>query len=75
MAKAPDYIAPERKKNPSILRIDWNKDPAFQNGEFFDFIKVISPDAIWDIFEKGKEYARIMEEKGRYRNLSKIPPK
>ena len=26
-------------------------------------------------FEKGKDYARIMEEKGRYRNLSKIPPK
>ena len=72
LATAPDYMAPAAEKTSNIIRIDWGKDPAFQNGEYLDFIKVILPEAIWEIFEKGKEYARIMEEKGRYKNLPKI---
>lgn len=71
LAKAGDYVMPNRKSS-SIVRVDWNKDPEFQDGEFFDFVKVISPEGIWQIFEKGKEYAKAMEARGRYKNLPKV---
>jgi len=54
-----------------MVRIDWGQDPAFQNGEFFDFVKTISLEAVWEIFEAGKKYAKSMEEQGKFQRLPK----
>lgn len=71
LARAPDYL-PQQHRPSSILRVDWNKDPVYQNGEYLDFIKVISKDGIWKILEQGKTHAKIMEEQGRFRRLPKL---
>ena len=34
-----------------------------------DFVKVVSKQAIWDIFEQGKSYAKIMERNGEFEVL------
>ena len=31
-----------------------------------DFVKVVSKQAIWDILEQGKRYAKIMERNGEF---------
>ena len=33
-------------------------------GRAVDFVKVVSKQAIWDIFEQGKKHAKIMEKNG-----------
>ncbi|CAB9526546.1 Multicopper oxidase [Seminavis robusta] len=71
LAKAPDYL-PEHRRPSSILRLDWNRDPALAEGEFFDFVKVISPEGIWNILETGKVYAKLMDERGKFKRLPKI---
>lgn len=70
LAKAPDYI-PEHKPS-SILRLDWSKDPVYQNRGYFDFVEVISKEGIWNILEQGKRHAKILEEQGRFRRLPKL---
>lgn len=63
LAKANDYLPSHPR--PSIIRLDWGKDPTFQDGGFFDFVQVVSPDKIWEILEKGKQYAKSLEEDGK----------
>lgn len=70
LAKAPDYL-PEQQAS-SILRLDWSKDPAYKDGEYLDFIKVISKEGIWNILEQGKKHAQEMEERGRFKRLPKL---
>ena len=36
------------------------------NLSIFDFIKTASPDRIFDLFERGKLYAKKMEERGEF---------
>lgn len=31
-----------------------------------DFVKVVSKQAIWDILEQGKKYAKVMERNGEF---------
>lgn len=70
LAKAADYL-PEQQAS-SILRLDWSKDPAYKDGEYLDFIKVISKEGIWNILEQGKKHAQEMEERGRFKRLPKL---
>ena len=35
-------------------------------GRASEFIKVVSKQAIWDILEQGKRYAKVMEENGDF---------
>jgi len=70
LAKASDYIPVHRPS--SILRLDWSKDPVYQNLKSLDFISVITKEGIWDILEQGKKHAHIMEERGKFRRLPKL---
>ena len=70
LATDADYI-PLCHTPSSILRFNWNDDPAYKDGSFFDFISTISPGEIWRILEQGKEYARWMEEKGGFKTIPK----
>ena len=47
------------------LILDYNSDPAME-GRASEFIKVVSKQAIWDILEQGKRYAKVMEENGDF---------
>ena len=65
-------MPPKNNKPRSIIRLDWGKDSVLvQEIDLLDFVKVISPDGIWDIFEKGKAYAKMMDERGYFAHLSK----
>lgn len=55
----PQQQSQHSKNKPLIL--DYNSDPAME-GRASEFIKVVSKQAIWDILEQGKRFAKVMDE-------------
>jgi hypothetical protein len=37
-----------------------------------DLVATLTPDAVWELVEQGKEYAKIMEAKGKFKNIPKL---
>lgn len=64
-SKISDYGVTE---NDRIVMPDYQEDPAMQM-PFFDFVKSVSPEAIYELLEKGKAYAKVMEELGQFKEL------
>ncbi len=50
----------------------FHKDPAMANLSILDFVKSISPDAIFELIEKGKLYAKTMDDSGKFKYLVKL---
>lgn len=44
---------------------DYTKDPALGDSAFMDFVKTVSPDAIYGLVEKGKAYGKLMSREGK----------
>jgi hypothetical protein len=60
-----DYLPPEGKTPKSIIVLDWQSDPAME-GKALEFVSTYSKDAIWDLLERGKAYAKIMDKRGEF---------
>jgi hypothetical protein len=41
------------------------------NRSILDFVRTVSPDSIYDLLERGKLFAKVMEEQGDFASLSK----
>jgi hypothetical protein len=50
----------------------FHKDPAMANVSIFDFVNSVSPDAIFELMEKGKSYAKTMDDSGKFKYLVKL---
>jgi len=62
LASPSDYVS---DRNRHRLVLDFKRDPVMKD-KAGEFIKVVSPQAIWDILDRGKEYARVMERSGEF---------
>jgi len=49
----------------TVLMPDYTKDPALGESAFMDFLKTVSPDAIYELVEKGKNYGKLMNKEGK----------
>ena len=71
LAQPSDYLPasslPQQQSQHSNkpLILDYNSDPAME-GRASEFIKVVSKQAIWDVLEQGKRYAKVMDERGDF---------
>ena len=65
-----DYI-PEGNKPKSVIVLSWQSDPAME-GKALEFVSTYSRDAIWDLLEQGKKYAKIMDERGDFKSLGRL---
>lgn len=55
-----------------IIMPSFHKDPSMANLSIFDFIKTASPDRIFHLLERGKSYAKEMEECGEFDCIPKV---
>ena len=62
MAQPSDYFGKEYSEQPKLI-LDFKRDPVMRV-RATDFVKVVSKQAIWDIFDQGKKHAKIMEKNG-----------
>jgi len=69
LSKVSDYGV---RKSDQIIMPCYDQDPAMADLAILDFIKTVSPDAIFDLIEKGKTYAKVMEESGEFNYLAKL---
>ena len=42
------------------------------NVSIIDFVNSVSPDAVFDLIEKGKSYAKTMDDSGKFKYLVKL---
>eukprot|EP00545_Synedropsis_sp_CCMP1620_P001304 CAMPEP_0119004520 /NCGR_PEP_ID=MMETSP1176-20130426/1190_1 /TAXON_ID=265551 /ORGANISM="Synedropsis recta cf, Strain CCMP1620" /LENGTH=299 /DNA_ID=CAMNT_0006956233 /DNA_START=75 /DNA_END=974 /DNA_ORIENTATION=- len=54
--------------NDRIIMPDYQEDPAMDL-PFFDFVSTVSPDSIYEMLEKGKAHAKVMEEQGQFKDI------
>lgn len=61
----------QHQNDENILVLDWEKDIEMESKGGLDIVETLSPDGIWDLLEKGKSYARRLEEMGQFECLVK----
>ena len=66
------HYRPIGAKRRNTIVLNWQKDPAFADKGEEDLVKTITPQAVWDIVEQGKQYAKMLEERGRFQNIPKL---
>ena len=71
LSEASDYVIPSPRAR-SVVTLDWTEDPALSDTEFFDFVKALSKEGIWDLLEQGRKRARVMEERGDFESLPRL---
>lgn len=59
-------------KGADVIVLNHFKDPHYKGFGLLDTIKVMTPQAVWDMMEHGKAHARRMEAEGRFVNIPKI---
>lgn len=52
--------------------LNWQKDPSLKDKSEDDLVATLTPEAVWDLVELGKQYAETMEARGRFKHMSKI---
>lgn len=57
LAKPSDYTSEQNPEQPTLI-LDFKRDPVMKD-RASEFIKVISKQSIWDIFEQGKKHALV----------------
>lgn len=55
-----------------IISVDWKRDPSMANNSWGDFVKLTSKDGVWEMVQRGEQFAQIMEEKGEFELLPRI---
>ena len=64
-----DYcITNDDKRNNSVI-LDWSADPYLSNRNLADSVSALSEDGIWDLVEKGRQFAVQMEKRGDFEFL------
>ena len=53
-----------------VIVVDWKRDPIMEK-KSLEFVRLTSKDGIWDMIEQGKNYAKILEERGEFESLPK----
>ncbi len=53
----------------NAIFFDWTKDPILSDRTLSDAVSVISKEGIWDLLERGRSYAAMMEKRGDFRLL------
>lgn len=66
LATPSDYFDKQQysEEQPKLI-LDFKRDQIMKD-RASEFIKVVSKQAIWDILEQGKQYAKIMESNGDF---------
>lgn len=67
-----DYRCQNKGQEGSVLFVDWKKDPSMASQGLLSFIETLSSDGIWDLVDRGKRYARIMEAQGEFQELPRL---
>lgn len=71
LSKRADYMPASRRDSP-VLFFDWKNDPSMASKGGFDIVEALSPDGIWGLLERGKVFARQMEENGDFELLPRM---
>ena len=53
----------------NVLFLDWKQDPILSDRTLGDAVSVISKEGVWDLFERGRSYAILMEKRGDFDSL------
>ncbi len=54
------------------LYIDWKKDPLMSSQSILSFVETLSTDGIWELVERGKRYAKVMEADGIFEPIPRL---
>lgn len=71
LAREEDYHPTQSIRSKNSLFVDYRLDPTYQSQSLLSFIEAVNPDAIFNMLEDGKRYAKIMEEKGSFAQLKR----
>lgn len=55
--------------NDNVIFLDWKQDPILSKRSLVDAVSVISKEGIWDLMERGRMHARLMEKRGDFDGL------
>lgn len=58
-------------KNDYSLVLDWKEDPFLSDRTLGDAVKALNEQGIWDLLEKGRKHAQVMESNGKFEMFSK----
>lgn len=70
LSKATDYASGVQPRD--VVTLDWTSDPAMSEKKLGDFVEALSKDGIWDLVERGKSYAALMEKRGDFELLPRL---
>ena len=75
LSKEEDYLpAFDRKRDSTIdvIVLDWSKDPEMSSKGGIDIVEALSPDGIYGLLERGKQYGQVLDDQGVFKNLEKL---
>ena len=55
-----------QENNDHAILFDWTKDPVLSDRTLSDAVSVISKEGIWDLLERGRSHAALMEKRGEF---------
>eukprot|EP00591_Stephanopyxis_turris_P006706 CAMPEP_0195514682 /NCGR_PEP_ID=MMETSP0794_2-20130614/5983_1 /TAXON_ID=515487 /ORGANISM="Stephanopyxis turris, Strain CCMP 815" /LENGTH=284 /DNA_ID=CAMNT_0040642965 /DNA_START=367 /DNA_END=1221 /DNA_ORIENTATION=+ len=64
-----DWITTSSANSDTIF-LDWQQDPVMAE-KANEFVKLVSKEGIWDMVSQGKEFGKIMDERGEFKALTK----
>jgi Predicted esterase of the alpha-beta hydrolase superfamily len=59
-------------KNDYSLVLDWKEDPFLSDRTLGDAVKALNEQGIWDLLEKGRKHAQVMESNGKFEMFFKM---
>lgn len=73
LSKPTDYVPHkvDETRKPRIIVLDWKNDPYMREKRGLDFVEALSDAGIRELLERGKSYAKVMEEEGQFETLRK----
>jgi hypothetical protein len=64
LSKPLDYHA--SNDSDKIINLNWKEDPTLSDRTLSDAVSVISKEGIWDLVERGRKHAIVMEKRGDF---------
>jgi hypothetical protein len=64
-------LVPPTSTAVNTLILDWKDDPEMIGKGGFDIIETLSPDGIYGLIDRGKQFGRLLEESGAFDDVPK----
>lgn len=71
LSKEDDY-RPEDDSIVDVIVLNWGDDPEMSSKGGFDIVEALSPEGIYGLLEQGKQYGKVLEDRGVFDSLEKL---